>query len=251
MTNIPNQVNEALFGVRGRNSMGRSDNTRRRMAVASSSAAAIRNGFANGASFNSLSAGLPAFSAPNINSFAGTFQTPRYQEWSLQLEQQLDDKSSMTLAYVGNHGVNIPVTNYPNAFAGVAGLPATPFSPSFATVQEVYSGAVSNFNGLTASYQRRLTYGFTVSASYTWSHSLDEIPMVESWPPISTTSISYQINPLCLACSNYGNADYDIRNSFNASTSGRPRGSSATSSSTAPSAAGRCRRTSLPALACL
>jgi hypothetical protein len=27
----------------------------------------------------------------------------------------------------------------------------------------------------------------------------------------------YQINPLCLACSNYGNADYDIRNSFNAS----------------------------------
>ncbi len=219
MTNIPNQVNEALFGAPGVGIPWADQTTPAgAWSVASSSAAAIRNGFANGASFNSLSAGLPSFSAPNINSFAGTFQTPRYQEWSLQLEQQLDDKSSVTLAYVGNHGVNIPVVNYPNAFAGVAGLPATPFSPSFATVQEVYSGAVSNSNGLTASYQRRLTYGFTVSASYTWSHSLDDDSNngVLGSAYNALTSIQYQINPLCLACNNYGNSDYDIRNSFNA-----------------------------------
>ena len=60
-------------------------------------------------------------SAPAINSFIGTFHTPRYQEWSLQMEQQLDDKSSFTLAYVGNHGIHIPITNYPNAFSGGAG----------------------------------------------------------------------------------------------------------------------------------
>ncbi len=45
------------------------------------------------------------FSAPNFDNHIGTFHTPRYQEWSLQLEQQLDDKSSFTLAYVGNHGI--------------------------------------------------------------------------------------------------------------------------------------------------
>jgi hypothetical protein len=122
----------------------------------------------------------------------------------------------MTLAYVGNHGIDEPVTNYPNAFAGVAGLPAAPFNSSFATVAEVYSGGVSNFNGLTASYNRRLTYGFTVQASYTWSHALDELSNGGALP-YSTTSLIYQINPYCLACSNYGNADYDIRNSFNAS----------------------------------
>ena len=41
--------------------------------------------------------------------------------------------------------------------------------------------------------------------------------VVSSTPYNSLTSISYQINPLCLRCNNYGNADYDIRNSFNAS----------------------------------
>ncbi|MGA2373134.1 MAG: carboxypeptidase regulatory-like domain-containing protein [Candidatus Korobacteraceae bacterium] len=219
MTNIPNQVNEALFGASGVGIPWADQTTPAgAWSIASSSAAAIRNGFASGASFNSLSAALPGFSAPNINTFAGTFQTPRYQEWSLQLEQQLDNKSSVTLAYVGNHGVNIPAVNYPNAFAGVAGLPAAPFSPSFASVQEVYSGAVSNSNGLTASYQRRLTYGFTVSASYTWSHSLDDDSNngVLGSAYNALTSVQYQINPLCLACNNYGNADYDIRNSFNA-----------------------------------
>jgi hypothetical protein len=216
MTNLPNLIPEQLVGVPW------ADNTTPAgaWATASSSAAAIRNGFANGASFNSLAATLPGFSAPSINSFIGTFKTPRYQEYSLQLEQQLDDKSSMTLAYVGNHGIHIPITNFPNAFSGgVGGLPVNPFSNNFASVAEVYSGAVSNFNGLTASYQRRMTYGFTVQASYTWSHSLDEISNngAPGTPYNGLTSISYQLNPLCLQCSNYGNADYDIRNSFNAS----------------------------------
>ena len=215
MTNIPNQVNEALFGVAW------ADQTTPAGAwqTAASSAAAIKAGFANGASFNSLTAGLPGFQAPAINSFIGTFHTPRYQEYSLQLEQQLDDKSSFSLAYVGNHGIHIPITNYPNAFLGSAGIAAAPLSGSFSTVSEVYSGAVSNFNGLTASYQRRLTYGFTVAASYTWSHSLDDVSNngVQGTPYNTLTTVAYQIIPGCLQCLNYGNADYDIRNSFNAS----------------------------------
>jgi hypothetical protein len=215
MTNIPNLIPETLFGVNW------ADNTTPAGAwsQAATSAAGIRNGFASGASFNSLAATVPGFSAPNVNSFIGNFKTPRYQEYSLQIEQQLDDKSSMTLGYVGNHGLDIPITNFPNAFSGgVGGLPVTPFSNNFASVAEVYSGAVSNYNGLTASYQRRMTYGFTVQASYTWSHSLDEISNdgAPGTPYNGLTTISYQINPLCLRCTNYGNADYDIRNSFNA-----------------------------------
>jgi hypothetical protein len=216
MSNIPNVIPETLLGVPW------ADNTTPAgaWAIASSSAAAIRNGFVNGASYNSLSATLPGFSAPSVNNFAGTFKTPRYQEYSLQLQQQLDDKSSMTLGYVGNHGLDIPISNYPNAYSGgVGSLPVAPFTNNFASVTEVYSGAVSNYNGLTASYQRHMTYGFTVQASYTWSHSLDEVSNdgAPGTPYNALSSISYQLNPLCLKCSNYGNADYDIRNSFNAS----------------------------------
>ena len=187
-------------------------------AQASSSAAAISNGFASGASFNSLSAQLPGFFAPpNFTSQVGTFHTPTYQEWSLQLEQAVGDKTSLSLAYVGNHGYHEPTLNYPNVFAsGVLGLPTSSYSGNYATVGQWSSSAVSNFNGLTGSFNQRLTYGFTVQASYTWSHAMDEISN-GGVLAYSTTSISNQINPFCLRCSNYGNADYDIRNSFNAS----------------------------------
>jgi len=213
MTNVPNLIPEALFGVPW------ADQTTAAGAwqIASGSAAALRAGFANGGSFNSLSAGLPGFSAPAMNNFVGNFKTPRYQEYSLQLQQQLDDRSSVSIGYVGNHGLDQPVTNYPNAFAGVAGVAANPFTNNFSTVTEVYSGGVSNYNGLTASYQRRVTYGFTVQASYTWSHTLDEISNGGTLPYNGLTSLVYQINPNCLRCSNYGNADNDVRHSFNAS----------------------------------
>ncbi len=183
--------------------------------IGAGTASAIRSGFGSGASFNSLSAASGGlFSAPNFGNMIGQFHIPRYQEWSLQLEQQLDSKSSVSLAYIGNHGINEPITNYPNAFAGFAGLPATAPNSNFAGVTEVYSGAVSNDNQLTASYQRRLTYGFTIQASYTWAHALDEISN-GGVLPYSSTSAEFALNPFNIA-SNYGNADYDIRSSFNA-----------------------------------
>jgi len=226
MTNIPNLVpTTQLGGVITGTPLYWADQTTPTGAwqQASNTANGIRSGFASGASFNSLAGAIPGFSAPNVNNFIGNFKTPRYQEYSLGIQQQLDDKSSFSLGYVGNHGLDEPITNYPNA-AGVSpvtglpfgGLPGTPYSGNFASVAEVYSGAVSNFNGLTASYQRRMTYGFTVSASYTWSHSMDEISN-GGVLGYSSTSITYQLDPSCLRCGNYGNSDYDIRNSFNAS----------------------------------
>jgi len=186
--------------------------------IAANSAAAIRSGFSNGGSFASISAGVPGFTAPAFGTQTGTFHIPQYQEWSLQLEQQLDSRSSASIAYIGNHGVNEPVTNFPNAAyptgVALAGLPATPYSGNLSNVTEIYSGAVSNDNQITASYQRRLTYGLTVQASYTWAHALDEISNGGALP-YAAESTEYQFNPFNLR-SNYGDADYDIRNSFNA-----------------------------------
>ena len=90
---------------------------------------AIMSGFANGASYSSLLAALgPTFRTPNFVNQAGTFHTPYYEEWSLQLQQAIGTKSQFSLGYVGNHGVHIPVDNPGlNAFgAGFAPFPATP-----------------------------------------------------------------------------------------------------------------------------
>jgi hypothetical protein len=183
--------------------------------IGSTTASQIRSGYASGASFNSLSAANPLFVAPNFQSMPNQFHIPRYQEWSLQIQQQLDDKSSVNVAYIGNHGINEPVVDFPNAFAsGFGGLPTSAPNSNFAGVGQVYSGAVSNDNQITASYQRRLTYGFTIQASYTWAHALDEISN-GGVLPYSGTSAEFALNPNSLA-SSYGNADYDIRSSFNA-----------------------------------
>ncbi len=186
------------------------------------SAAAIKSGFANGASYNSLVAELgSAFRVPGFYNQNGTFHTPYYEQWSFGIQQALGDKSSVSLGYVGNHGVRIPVENpFLNAYgAGFSPIPDAPPTNIFTTVQEYYSGGVSNYNGLTATYTQRLTYGFSIQANYTWSHAQDEISNggFQPFSDNTTVSLLYQLNPTCLRCNNYGNADYDIRSYFSGS----------------------------------
>jgi len=141
-------------------------------------------------------------------------------DWAkVKIQQAIGDKSSVSLGYVGNHGVHIPILNYPNAFgAGYAPFPDAPPTTVFTTVSQYTSSGVSNYNGITASFSQRLVYGFSIQANYTWSHTIDEVS--NGGYGIfynANSSINSQINPFCLRCNNYGPADYDIRNSFNAS----------------------------------
>jgi hypothetical protein len=187
------------------------------------SAAAIRAGFVNGASYDSLKALLgSSFRTPTFFNQSGTFHTPYYEQWSLGIQQALGDKSSLSVGYVGNHGVRIPVDdNALNAYG--AGFPPFPNSPPtnvFTAVSQYTSGAISNYNGITATYTQRMSYGFTVQANYTWSHAMDEISnggLGEPFVFTTNESIGYQINPSCLRCNNYGNADYDVRSYFSGS----------------------------------
>lgn len=185
--------------------------------IASTSAHAFMNGFATGASYNSLYESTDGvFRKPSFSNFTGTMHTPMFQEWSLQVQRALGADMVFTLAYAGNHGIHIPVSN-----GGVnawdpgygSGLPdAAPFK-NYATVTQWYAGAVSNANNLTASLQRRLSHGVSFQVNYTWAHALDEVSNggVSQYGDQSTLG---QINPYNLRSSNYGNADYDIRHNF-------------------------------------
>jgi hypothetical protein len=192
--------------------------------IGAQSSAAIKSGFANGASYDSLQAQLgSAFKTPTYVNQTGTFHTPYYEQWSFGIQQGIGDKTSLSLGYVGNHGVRIPVDNPGlNAFgAGYSPFPNSAPTPIFTTVQQYTSAGISNYNGMTASISQRMTYGFTVQASYTWSHAMDEVSNggINSTPFNNGTapSLQYQINPFCLRCNNYGDADYDVRNYFSAS----------------------------------
>jgi len=190
------------------------------------SAAAIMSGFSQGASYSTLKGQLGAqFRTPTYHNQIGTFHTPYYEQWSFGVQQALGNKTSLSLGYVGNHGVHIPIYNegVNSSFAGgLAPLPLTPPTPIFGTFEQYSSSGVSNYNGATAAISQRATYGLSFQFSYTWSHAMDDVSNggIGATPYNNTQtfgSLTYQVNPACLKCNNYGNADYDVRNSFNGS----------------------------------
>ncbi|MGE5207601.1 MAG: carboxypeptidase regulatory-like domain-containing protein [Chlamydiota bacterium] len=188
--------------------------------AASSSNAGFLNGFRSGGNLASVSAAVGSAFAPPSFFNAGKIQLPRYQEWNLELQKGLGSKASISVNYVGNHGIFEPnQDNGVNAFQpGFPGLPATALNPAFGTVTQLYSNAVSNYNGVTVTFQRKFTSGLQVQANYTYAHALDEISNGGFLPFDLGTNASFlnPQDPFNLRAYNYGNADYDARHSFNA-----------------------------------
>ncbi|HTW57262.1 MAG TPA: carboxypeptidase regulatory-like domain-containing protein [Terriglobales bacterium] len=210
--------------------------------LASASNTAFVSGFNSGLNLAQITASLPTgvpFSPPTIVNSVQHVQYPTYDEWNLEVEQALGSKMSLTLGYVGNHGSDLAAFNPAlNAYCGSAclgtlasnlgltttptsfvGLPASVPDPRFSTVNEVGNPGVSNYNGLIASFTRRLTSGLQVQTSFTWSHALDDVSNGGFLPFNfgTNTSILSPQDPYNFKEYNYGNADYDARKQFNLS----------------------------------
>jgi Carboxypeptidase regulatory-like domain len=163
---------------------------------------------------------VPAFSFFN----GGKVTIPRYFEGDLEVQQAIGNHSTMSVKYVVNHGEYEEMTNPAlNAFsptgAAYANLPLTAPNPNFGTVAQTQNVGNSNYNGLIATFQHKFQGGFQFQAGYTWSHALDEISN-NSLNPFGLNSstnadIVFPINPDNIKQFNYGNADYDVRQSFN------------------------------------
>lgn len=197
-------------------------------AVAAASNATFVAGFNSGLSYSTLSA-IPGFTTPGIFNTAHSIHNPTYYEWNLEMQQALGTKNSLSLNYVGNHGAYIPLVNpIMNAFCDAGclgtlgitafpGLPPAPVDSRFSTVSEVSNPGVSNYNGLTLTFTRRVSTSFQVTANFTWSHALDDISN-DGFLPFNfdtNTSVLAPQDPYNFRTYNYGNADYDRREQFN------------------------------------
>jgi len=189
--------------------------------AAAAANSAFQAGFANGATFSSLTTQLAAlgiqFVAPNFQTTDKRIRQPRYQEWNLEVQQEIGWHTILSVNYVGNHGIFEPVQNNGlNAF-GFGGLPAAPTDQRFGTVTQIQSTAVSNYNGLVTSVRHAFNHGFQFQANYTWSHALDEISNggFLSFDLGTAPSVIFPQNPFNLR-GNYGNSDYDVRRYFSA-----------------------------------
>ncbi len=78
-------------------------------ATAAGADAALVSGFHSGGSFNSLSASVPGFAAPNFTSFPNHLTAPTYYKWNFEIQQSIGSRTVLSVNYSGMHGVHIPV----------------------------------------------------------------------------------------------------------------------------------------------
>ncbi len=180
---------------------------------------------------STFDAGLPLPQPQTINSPGITFQAedPKLkaaliQQFNLQVEKQFGP-NVLTIGYVGNIGQHVPEPiqdiNMPHPNDGTLNDPqGNPilqnqrplFSvlPNVAAVPYMTSEAVSNYNALQTSFQRRLSHGLAFDANYTYSHALnDVVGFSEEGDQGFGAADPTQIRKL-----DYGNSEDDIRNRF-------------------------------------
>ncbi len=193
-------------------------------AIAAATANAFRTGFANGDTLAQLNAALQAvggFAPPPYYSVARNLLTPKYLEWSFEVQQPIGSKNVLVATYAGNHGYDLLIQNgFLNAFAntanypnGFGGLPLAAPDPRFSYITELGNQGISNYNGLTVQFRRAFSSGFQGQVAYTWSHALDEISNggnLEYYSFFNSITVLSSPN----VRNNYGNADYDVRHNL-------------------------------------
>ena len=205
--------------------------------VASTGNQVFQSQFSAGGTLNSITNAIAAaggsFFGPSFTNVARKLQFPSFQEWSLGVQQGLGQKMTLSVTYVGNHGIHEGLANAAlNAYCDASclgskglntsassfqGLPRVVPDPRFGTVTELHRSGVSNYNGVTISLSRRLS-SLQFQANYSWSHALDTLSnngIVDAPFNFNTNlSIGYPQQNISRRQAIYGNADYDVRQNF-------------------------------------
>jgi len=111
------------------------------------------------------------------------------EEWNLTLQRQLTSDMSLTVGYVGSHGVHLMMRGDDGNMSGAPGsaspevatpygylFPATPAvaNPALGVVRYIFWNTDSNYNGLNINLDKKFAHGFQFQVAYTFSKSLDD-----------------------------------------------------------------------------
>ena len=118
-------------------------------------------------------------------------------QWNFSIERQITPNLTLTLGYAGAHGVHSPFeddsantvlpVNFPNPIPGVgyywpipytlgaggAGQSAL-YNPNVGMIRSVVWQSSSIYHGLQVKVDKRISHGFQVLGSFTWSKSIDD-----------------------------------------------------------------------------
>ena len=171
----------------------------------------------------SPTSGAPGLISPsNIQT---DIATPAVLSYTLRIERQLDNATSLTMAYVGSHGYHQILSEDQNEPASIicsagsicpAGAsPGTIYfpttvkaNPQVANTTSWISGGSSNYNALEIDLRRNLARGLQFRGNYTYSRNLDNGSAWNTSVSANTPAfVSYPANPAL----DYGPAATDVR----------------------------------------
>jgi hypothetical protein len=126
--------------------------------------------------FLSRAATLP----PNVNGFPWHKPDTYANQWNLSVSRQFSGITSLQVAYVGNHGVNLLREENINYFDPAIG--ARP-NPNFGNITLQTNTGSSSYNALQLSFIRRMSEtGLVFQANYTYGHAIDDVQDQGSFP---------------------------------------------------------------------
>ena len=120
-------------------------------------------------------------SNPSINAVETNLKNARSQQWNLTLERQAWRSLVLRASYVGSRNVHLPWSNrsinVPRQQDIGALQPRRPIQP-WADIFLLATGGDSILHQLQLEAVRRLPHGFLFQAEYSWTRSIDDVPIV-------------------------------------------------------------------------
>jgi len=154
-----------------------------------------------------------ASGCPSVNLFSvsQTLRPGYVYNYNLNVQRSLGSGAIAQIGYVGSAGHHLRnLVDINQAALGSGGDNSTrPYGamfPNYGVINQIQSEATSNYSSLQALLRFASWHHITSQASYTWSHSLDEASEIYLFNPQ---------NSFCFKCE-YGNSDFDVRNTFTA-----------------------------------
>jgi hypothetical protein len=163
-------------------------------------------------------------------------KTPYVENAFFGIQRELTPSMGLEVNWVGTFGKKLFWAENPNRVVnggsrasvinpcdGSEAAPTPLVNPCFGTLRTWKNSVTSNYNALQVSLNRRMSRGFALNSSYTWSHTLD---FRSSWHaltgggsateanPYGSSGYSMDPNQIFLE---YGNSLFDIRHRFSTS----------------------------------